>query len=156
MKQTIFVLFLIIGLSFSENTFGQCDQQRAYMCAGEIAENAVYLRDFNTRLKNKKFRKLTGKKWKVILNKGTRYRFNVCTEQGYEDYIEMRLFKNQKDEFVIPLKVSELTKNNIYGFDYICEESGEYYVSIRFLRGIKRMHTCAVGIMSFVSKKKVN
>ena len=82
MKQIIISLITIFTLtSLVSNVNAQCRQQMVYSCATK--GQSIYLRDFNTKLKKGRSGSETGTKWTVVLNKGTRYRFNVCcTSRG--------------------------------------------------------------------------
>jgi len=147
-KYSILSLFLIFS---SINSFAQCDQNYTYSCASRI-NDAIYLRDFNITIKPKKWKRLSGKRWELTLNKGYIYRFNLCVAYDPEDQVEMRLFNSEETEFSKPIAVLGKTESGINGFDYSCTESGKYYFSIRFKDHKNPRRTCAVGILSFVKR----
>ena len=147
-RYSILGLFLIFG---SINSFAQCDQNYTYSCASRI-NDAIYLRDFNLSLKPKKWKRLSGKRWEITLNKGNIYRFNLCVANDPENQVEMRLFDSEENEFSKPIAVLENTEFGIKGFDYSCTENGTFYISIRYKDHKNPKRTCAIGILSFVKR----
>jgi hypothetical protein len=149
----IFITF-IIGIADS-GARAQCKQQVVYNCATNNGKD-IYLRDFNTKLKKAGTDEDSGTKWAVVLNQGTHYRFNLCTQDGFEDQVELVLFDSKHPEDSDPYSVtkpsSDPKTNN--RFDFICSKSGTYYVSIRFMKGVEGRKSCAVGVLSFVGKNK--
>jgi hypothetical protein len=130
----------------------QCKEQRVYHCA-RLGGNAIYLRDFNTKLKAvRSERDINGTKWPVVLNRGTRYRFILCeqTDIGTKE-VKLTLFDTKNPE-TDPINSTEKTGSEM--FDFVCQRSGVYYVSIRFMDGKGKKQTCAVGILSFVGKNQ--
>ena len=149
----LFLAFIVGGIS--ENTKAQCKQQVVYQCATNI-DKAIYLRDFNTKLRKGKAGQLSGMKWAVVLNKGTHYRFTLCTQSGFEKSVVLTLFDAKHPEKTNPYQVTKYTGNRKTSnrFDFICNKSGTYYISIRFKEGVEAKKSCAVGILAFVGKNK--
>ncbi len=146
----ILVLTTIFSVFLGNNQAkAQCKQQMVYQCATK-GRNAIYLRDFNTKLRKTRGGNESGTKWTVMLNKGTRYRFILCTPPEFEDKVVLTLFDSQHPEDTPWGK----TVDGKPIFDYVCGRSGMYYVSIRFREGKGNKKTCAVGIMSFVGKNQ--
>jgi len=134
-----------------EEAKAQCKQQRVYQCARQ-GGNAIYLRDFNTKLRAvRSSGSINGTKWPVVLNRGTRYRFILCTPPGFGNDVKLTLFDSRNPE-TSPWNSTEKSGND--KFDFICKRSGVYYVSIRFKEGRGKRKTCAVGILSFVGKNQ--
>ena len=152
MKKILIILFLTSSFIFLGKTDiqAQCKQQMVYDCATQ-ATNAIYLRDFNTKLRRVRSGETSGTKWTVVLNKGTRYRFNVCSPSEFEDMIVLTLYDSKHPEQTRPYAA---TKEGYSSFDFVCKKSGMYYVSIRFRKNQGKKKTCAVGILSFVGKNK--
>ncbi len=154
MNRIIFPL-IFMGLIVVASTViakGQCKQQVVYSCATNNGK-AIYLRDFNTKLKKAKGGKPSGTKWSVTLNKGTHYRFNLCTQSGYSNRIELTLFDAkhpEKSPYVKTKSTNNPKTNN--RFDFICTRTGLYYISIRFKPGVSARKSCAVGVLSWVGK----
>jgi len=149
----IFIAF-IIGVA-GEKANAQCKQQVVYNCATNNGK-AIYLRDFNTKLRKGRGGADSGTKWAVVLNKGTHYRFNLCAQSGYEKSVVLTLFDARHPEKTKPYAQTKSTgdpkTNN--RFDFICQKSGTYYVSIRFKKGVEGKKSCAVGVLSFVGKSR--
>ncbi len=157
MNRIIFSLLLIAFIvnGTIEKTIAQCKQQVVYNCATDNGK-AIYLRDFNTKLRKAGDGEETGTKWAVVLNQGTHYRFNLCAQDGFENSIELVLFDNKHPELTDPYAVTKPTNDSKTNnrFDFICQKSGTYYVSIRFKDGVEGKKSCAVGVLSFVGKNK--
>ena len=149
----LFLAFIVGGVSEKSNA--QCKQQVVYQCATNI-DRAIYLRDFNTKLRKGKKGHGSGTKWAVVLNKGTHYRFTLCTQGGFENSVILTLFDARHPETSKPYQVTKYTGNRKTNnrFDFICNKSGTYYLSIRFKNGKESKKSCAVGILSFVGKNK--
>jgi hypothetical protein len=150
MNHRIYFLIFISSLIISQNLISQCDPQIVYNCAAKY-KGAIYIRDFNIKVKPKKDIKHSGKRFKIILKEGNNYRFTLCTIDGFEKCHEMKLFEQKCDEFTKPLCASILRENGTSGFDYKCMVSGKYWISIRHLECASK-HTCVVGIMSIMNK----
>ncbi len=146
----LLVLYFIVGLG-SLSVQAQCKQQMVYQCATK--GNSIYLRDFNTKLKKNTS---PSAKWTVVLNKDAHYRFNLCTQPGYEDKVILTLYDTQHPEKTNPYGSTYDPKTGKHrdSFDFICRKSGMYYVSIRLKEGTNVKKTCAVGILSFVGSRK--
>jgi hypothetical protein len=150
MKKISVILFFVSFFVFSANvdTIAQCKQQMVYDCATNTRD-AIYLRDFNTKLKKTHPDEPSGTKWTVVLNKGTRYRFNLCTPEGGGDVL-LTLYDAQHPELTAPWGSTKEHDS----FDFVCKKSGMFYVSIRFKDDGEKKKTCAVGILSFVGKNQ--
>jgi len=133
-----------IGFFAIKDTTAQCKQAFVYSCAKENG-NAIYLRDFNVKLKQaKKAEEPPVARFSVVLNKGTKYRFNLCTpEEQLGDGAVLKLYDGKK-------RIGDTAMNpKADAFDFICKKSAIYYVAISMEDGKKG---CAVGILSFVGK----
>ncbi len=157
MNRIIFSLIFVGLIVFIKpiTTTAQCKQQVVYSCATNNGK-AIYLRDFNTKLKKSKGGKLSGTKWSVMLNKGTHYRFNLCTQSGYADRIVLTLFDARHPEDSAPYVKTKSTNDpkTDNRFDFVCTRTGTYYVSIRFKPGVSARKSCAVGVLSWVGKSR--
>lgn len=157
MKRIIITLiFALLFFNVSEKVNAQCKQQMVYQCATK-SNKAIYLRDFNTKLKLGKHGDETGTKWTVVLNKGTQYRFGLCTPEGYEDKVVLTLYDSDHPEKEKPYGSTYFQGKDLQAFNFVCQKTGMYYVSIRFKEDAKlenRAKTCGVGILYFVGKNK--
>jgi hypothetical protein len=152
---SLILITFIVGVAGGEAK-AQCKQQVVYNCATNNGK-AIYLRDFNTKLKRGSSEdEDSGTKWAVVLNQGTHYRFNLCAQDGFENSIELVLFDAKNPEMTKPYAVTKPSNDpkTHNRFDFICQKSGTYYVSIRFMQGVEGKKSCAVGVLSFVGKNK--
>lgn len=151
MKKIIITLIAAFAiLSFlPKKAEAQCRQQMVYACATKT--QSIYLRDFNTKLKNGTSDE-SGARWTVVLNKDAHYRFNLCVPEGFEKKVILTLYDSQHPEKTDPYgsTYDPNSGKHYESFDFVCKKSGMYYVSIRFQEGITDKKTCAVGILSFV------
>jgi len=152
-RRSLFIaLIFIFALPFIVTTVkAQCNQKLVYNCATGTRD-AIYLRDFNAKLKKTK----TGQppqvaKFSVVLNKGTHYRFNLCNPSGFEGRSVLKLYDGTKEWGTT---FNERTGKDYPYFDFICAKSAVYYVFISFKEGQDSKKGCAVGILSFVGKNK--
>jgi len=154
-KITIILVLVFIFLGISNLANAQCKQQLVYSCAA-LGDGAIYLRDFNTKLKKPSGEEDSGTKWTVVLNKGTQYRFTLCTPEGFDGEVVLTLYDSQHPEKTDPYASTwdQDADTDVSQFDFKCEKSGMYYVSIRFKDEDADKKTCAVGILSFVGKNK--
>ncbi len=149
------IITVIVALAFisflTQKANAQCRQQMVYACA--TSDQSIYLRDFNTKLKNKG--NATGSRWTVVLNKDATYRFNLCTPEGFEKKVVLTLYDSNHLEKQNPYgsTYDRKTGKHYSQFDFVCRKSGMYYLSIRFKEGVTDRKTCAVGILSFVGSK---
>jgi hypothetical protein len=146
----IIVLTSLFTLAFEYSAQAQCKQQFVYTCARK-GGNAIYLKDFNTKLKNDTKTADNGTRWTTVLNEGIRYRFILCIPEAEDNDIIMTLYDSQHPEKTKPWNSTEGGKEM---FDFICRRSGMYYISIRYTDDSKKRKTCAVGIQAFVGKNQ--
>lgn len=153
MKKIIIASIILISAFFfgTEKVEAQCNQKVVYKCATEIG-NAIYLRDFNAKLKKAKPGKPAPvSKFSVVLNKGTHYRFNLCDPPGFEGRSVLHLYSSNK---LHGSTFNEATGKEYSYFEFICNKTAVYYVFISFKDEFKNKKGCAVGILSFVGKNK--
>jgi len=145
-KMKRIIIPLVLALFFINSlATAQCKQTFVYACAKENG-NAIYLRDFNVKLKSKRSRDPGNPtaRFSVVLNKGTRYRFNLCPDEESGGRAVLKLFDGKKS-----LASTYYKGKDIPTFDFECKKSAIYYVTISMKDGQKG---CAVGILSFVGK----
>ncbi|MBN1251115.1 MAG: hypothetical protein JXR51_16595 [Bacteroidales bacterium] len=147
------LFFAFISGGISEKAHAQCKQQVVYNCATDIGK-AIYLKDFNTKLRKGQGGQVSGTKWAVVLNKGTVYRFSLCTQSGFENDVVLTLFDARHPENNNPFAVTKSENSN--RFDFYCCKSATYYVSVRFKEDRESKKSCAVGVLSFIKKFDAN
>lgn len=155
MKKILLIISLAMFIVFagSDETKAQCRQQLVYSCATNNG-GAIYLRDFNAKLKKARGTNKPSSvvRFSVVLNRGTHYRFNICEpSEAKEKKVVMKLYDTHR---VHGSTFDDARKVDRKGFDFVCQKSGVYYVSIGFKKGMDTQKGCAVGILSFVGKNK--
>ncbi len=152
MKRILSTFLFIFALSlFFNDAEAQCNQKLVYNCATNN-NGAIYLRDFNAKLKKTKpGGEPQVAKFSVVLNKGTHYRFNLCNPPGFEGRSVLKLYDGNREW---GSTFNEKTGKDYPFFDFICTKSAVYYVFISFKEGKDNKKGCAVGILSFVGKNK--
>jgi len=149
MKRIIITLIIAFVFLAGNDSIAQCKQQFVYSCAKDNG-NAIYLRDFNVKLRKQKTTEEVApvEKYSVVLNKGTKYRFNICSPTDSEGKAVLKLYDGKKK---LGSTYNVETGKDLSSFDIIINKSAIYYVSIEMLNGEKG---CAVGILSFVGKSE--
>ncbi|HAN76434.1 MAG TPA: hypothetical protein DCQ31_01005 [Bacteroidales bacterium] len=153
MKKIIIASIVLFSALFfgSAEAEAQCNQKVVYKCATETG-NAIYLRDFNAKLKKaKKGKPAPVAKFSVVLNKGTHYRFNLCDPPGFEGRSVLHLYSSNKLQGTT---FNEATGKDYSHFDFMCQKTAVYFVFISFKDEFKNKKGCSVGILSFVGKNK--
>jgi len=149
----ILILIFIITFNYSELS-AQCQHESGVFDCAEnlLTKNAVYLSDFPADVQlTKNLLYNNGLTWDIYLNKNTYYRFALCSYTGLNNIV-MKLYDNEQDE--MEPYGSTFTEGKDYEtFDYKCQKSGFYKVSIRFKegRGIGQ-NLCAIGLMGYVGQ----
>jgi hypothetical protein len=144
----LFAVFIFSGINNFANA--QCKQMLVYSC--QTVGDDIFLKDFNTRLEKSENYDDYCKIFGIFLDKGTRYRFYLCTPSGFDGKVILNLY--QADLTEILASTFDIENNKDYEiFDYVCQKSGLYYISIKFKDDVEiGTQTCAVGILSFVGK----
>lgn len=155
MKRLLIIILTLVSVGFAEMADAQCKEQLVYQCAPSSGD-ATFGRAFNVKLRRENATDETGQKFVQVLNKGTHYRFSLCTPENYEQQAVLTLFDNAHPENSNPLG-STFDKNSgkdLPSFDFICNKTAMYYISIRYKPGMGDKKGCAVGILSYSVRKK--
>lgn len=155
MKRLLIFLLTIMGIGFAEMADAQCKQQLYYSCAQDD-NKATFQRGFNIKLKRENATDETGQKFTQVLNKGSRYRFKLCVPEGYENQAVLTLFDSTHPENSNPLgsTFDKATGKDLPSFDFVCNKTAMYYVSIRYKAGKGDKKGCAIGSIFFVGKNR--
>ncbi len=132
-----FILAFAISTFICDIANAQCKQQFVYNCT--TTSNGVYLKDFNAKIRSDQ--KET--KWTIVLDKNSKYEFRICTPENAKNDIVFTLHDSQET----PCGISE----NGESFEFVCEKTGMYYISIKLDEDSNIKKTCAVGILSFIN-----
>lgn len=108
----------------------------------------VYLKNFQTKLEPTNNTR-SGKKWHVVLNKGTKYRFYLCEKNNEKaEQVVLTLFDGSHPE-----NSPYATTNKKGHFYFECNKTSTYSISIRYKDGYGKEDVSAVGILLYVGKK---
>ncbi len=149
-----FVLVLILIFSFSESFSQFDDRGRIFRCAAIFGDSITFLNDFDLNLQKRKATEdPNGTEWEVYLMKGTEYRFALCCEDGINHLI-MRLYNEEFNE-ENPIGSTGLKSRSKLYFDFICNKSDIYKVSLRFKKeDLLGKQLTAIGLLGFIRKIK--
>ena len=142
MKNTCLILLasiLMAGLSLK--SYAQTEDDLVEIC-GMIAGEATFLKDFTIRLD-------AGdppptQRFSVILKKGIKYRFSVCTSKDYEGKVVLQLLDNNR---LLATTHVVATGEDYPSIDYVCTRTGAYHLFFNFRDGKPGL---AVGLLSLV------
>ncbi len=151
-KRTLFFTIILI-FAFAGNTYAQCkDDSGVFKCATLLSDSVVYLNDF-TISKKIKSNEDNGQIWQIYLIKGNKYRFALCCYQGLDNVI-MKLYNIESPE-ANPINSTDQGGADKPTFNFTCEKSDVYYVSIRFKPGFTLGEKlCAIGLLGYAGKVK--
>jgi hypothetical protein len=149
----IFVLVFIFS-GINNFAFAQCKQQFEYVCP--IGGQEIPINFFNTKLKKTNSYDNYCKNFVVSLNKGSHYRINYCTPEGFDDKVVLTLYNQNFEKADSSSSTWNREKNKNYSsFDFVCQYTGLYFISISFKDDVEEgTQTCAVGVLSFVGKNR--
>ena len=142
MKTFYGILFFMI-LSFLG--YSQCNSKLVTIAASQN-KGATYLKDFKVSLpKTPKGKPQAIAKFKIMLQGGSHYRFNIAKAKEFAGVPIIQLYEGNK-----LLGTSFFKGKDYKSFDFICQKTTTYQVFIMFNNGEKG---CAAGILSLVPKK---
>ena len=151
--KSIITLFFAFLLFVSVNSYSQQDNsEKIFRCAQLFGDSITFLNDFYINIpKRKTIDDPNGKEWDVYLMRGTLYRFALCSATGTHDKV-LNLF-NLEDSENKPCGSSYADRRNRVYFDFLCEKTGIYKVSIRFKdKNEIGKPISAIGILGFIRK----
>ena len=141
------VLFSILLLGFYFEGKAQSMEEMVDICAGQIGEDATYLKDFQVKLGVAVEGRAQVARYPLVLSSNNIYRFSVCDLEGSEGKAIIKLYDNNR---LIFSSLSEDTGEENNPFNFMCQKTGIYHVFISFKDGKPGE---AVGILSYVKKK---
>jgi len=130
------------------------DRNSIFRCAKIFGDSITFLNDFTVHNPKRKAAEdhPNGQEWDVYLMKGTVYRFALCCYSKGSPII-MKLYRDSISEKNTNFFIKQNSKKSY--FDYVCENSGVYKVSIRFKNDkMPDEELSAIGILGFIRKIK--
>lgn len=153
-KQTQFLLLvsLFMGVLLLQGhgiVKAQCGMALRDIVVQEIGE-AKYLKDFRVRLEPGMKKDPPNKEFAILLNKGTKYRFNIKCDSSMTDQVILKLF-----DFTKPYGSNYDPDDGMSyeAFDFFCSKTQVYYLAISFAEASPG---CAAAVVSFVGNYDAN
>ena len=132
----VFIFFI----SISVDVKAQCDnslKREAY----KSIESGTYLRDFRISLPCGKPKNPPTEEKNIILNKGSRYRFSVASDPITEALPVIRIYDTSTEYITV-----DNGTLSVY-FDFVCNKTQVYYVSVSFKNGQDGCCILMLGLM---------
>jgi hypothetical protein len=136
------IIFALILTSFQGQS--QCNAKLVDIAVGQN-RGATYLKDFRVKLPAaQKGKPKPIARFKVMLNSGTHYRFNVAKAQEFQGVPIIQLYEGKK---LLGTSYLASKDKDFKMFDFICTKTTTYELIITFKDG---KAGCAVAVMSLV------
>ena len=146
MKKNIILIIAII-ISFGYTVNAQTEAQKVEICSGIAGQDATYQKDYPIDLPAATGdEKAPVAKYSMILQKDTKYRFTICTDDDSPGKGILQLLDLST---VIASTYNPTTGKEFKGFDFDCQKTGVYHLFITFHDGKAGR---AIVILSFVKK----
>lgn len=144
MKNIIIVLTLLL---FSFSAFAQTEDQKVKFCAAAAGPDATYQKDLIADLPAVQgSEKIPNAKYSLILQKDTKYRISICTDDDSPGKGYVQLYDNQT---ILGSTYNPTTGKEWKAFEFDCQKTGVYHFFIQFQEGKAGK---AIVIISFVKK----
>ncbi len=144
------VIAMLISIGVSHNAMGQCgialkDEAVKYI------DGATYLKDFRVRFEKGKYPgKTPSQEFSILLNKGTKYRFNIKADSACNDQPILKLYDFQH---FYGSNYDDSDGSTYEKFEFFCAKTQVYYISISFANSLEG---CAAAIVSYVGNYDAN
>lgn len=131
--KNIKILFAIFLMALSYTAFGQTEAQKVELCSASAGPDATYLKDFVVELQAAQGNeKAPVAKYSLILNKDTRYRFTICTDDDSQGKGIVQLFDSQTMMFS---SFNQSTGKEWKQIDIDIQKTSVYHVFVNFHEG---------------------
>lgn len=143
----ISLLFLLAVLTFTYSVKAQTEAQKVDICSKVAGDDAIYQKDFQVQLEaGQGSEKAPQAKYSFILQKDTKYRFTICTDDDSPGKGYVQLIDGEK---TLAVTYDPKTGREVRKFDFDCQKTSVYHLFIQFVDG--KAGSCVV-VMSFVKK----
>ena len=133
MKKNITIYIAILFLAIGFTAKAQTEEQKVKICTGMAGADATYLKDFVVELQAAQGNEKTPQaKYSILLNKDTRYRFTLCTDDDSPGKGIIQLFDTNA---LMGSTFNQTTGKEFKGFDIDIQKTGVYHVFIFFHDG---------------------
>lgn len=142
------IFTLLISLFIINSiTLAQSSDKLVDICVSKLGTSCTYLKEFKIKLeKAKKNEPAPVTRYAVVLNKGTQYRFSVCSSEEFEGKAVIQLYDTSR---LLGSSYNMATGKLYEGFIFVCKKTSAYHLFFSFKGGEAG---CAVGILSMVKK----
>jgi hypothetical protein len=146
MKHITFIL-AIVFMSIGYIANAQTEAQKVEICSGTAGADATYQKDFVVELPAAQGdEKAPTAKYSLILQKSTKYRITICTDddspgKGYVQLLDTNT--------LIGSSFNPATGKEYKGFDFDCQKTGVYHIFAQFQEGKAGK---SIVILSFIKK----
>lgn len=131
--KNIKLLFAILFMALSYNAFAQTEAQKVELCSASAGTDATYLKDFVVELQSAQGNeKAPVAKYSLLLNKDTRYRFTICTDDDSQGKGIVQLYDTQT---LLVSSFNPTTGKEWKQFDIDIQKTSVYHVFINFHEG---------------------
>lgn len=145
MKNIIIIIALILSTGYIANA--QTEAQKVDICSGMAGADATYQKDYVIDLPAAQGdEKAPVAKYSMILQKDTKYRFTICTDDDSPGKGILQLLDLST---IIASTFNPTTGKEFKGFDFDCQKTGVYHLFVTFHDGKAGK---AIVILSFVKK----
>jgi hypothetical protein len=145
--KNITLILAIIFLSLGLTAKAQTEAQKVDLCSKSAGSDATYVKDMVAELPAVQGNeKIPNAKYSLILQKDTKYRVTICTDDDSPGKGYVQLFDNQT---MLGSTYNQTTGKEFRGFDFDCQKTGVYHFFIQFQEGKAGK---AIVILSFVKK----
>lgn len=142
---TLLLVIIFLGIGFTAKA--QTEAQKVDLCSKSAGAEATYVKDMIADLQAVQgSEKIPNAKWSMILQKDTKYRITICTDDDSPGKGYVQLFDNQT---MLGSSYNAATGKEFKGFDFDCQKTGVYHFFVQFQEGKAGK---AIVILSFVKK----
>jgi len=145
--KNIKLLLTIVFISLGYVASAQTEAQKVEICSGIAGTDATYVKDFPIQLQAAQGNeKSPTAKYSMILQKDTKYRLTICTDDDSPGKGFVQLLDTGS---LLGSSYNPATGKEYKGFEFDCQKTGVYHIFVQFQEGKAGK---AVVILSFVKK----
>lgn len=139
----LFIVFLF-AVVVDFHGYSQCNAKLVDIAVGQN-RGATYLKDFRVKLPAaQKGKPMPIARFKIMLNSGNHYRFNVAKAQEFQGVPIIQLYEGKK---LLGTSYLASKDKDFKMFDFLCSKTTTYELIITFKDG---KAGCAVAVLSLV------
>jgi hypothetical protein len=148
MKNIVLILaVLFLSASYSVKVQAQTEAQKVELCSKMAGKDASYLKDFTADLPaTKSNEKTQSYKFSLLLQKSTRYRITICTDDDSPGRGYVQLFDKEK---MLGSSYNPQTGKEYKSFEFDCQKADAYHFFVQFVDGKAGK---AIVILSYVKR----